>query len=172
LSGATILDVTYGYEVRSLPDEMIDLAVRVVDDATFNASPGTRPVDIFPWGEIFCDISCVFLALHGSHPIFYLVSNLPSWLPGLGFKREAMELHARLMEFVNRPYLFALNQSVSSVNLIHSESHLLCHSLCSTSRQASHRSSRIVSSRRVFPRHKSQTSNGRLQQCSSEEPIR
>jgi hypothetical protein len=53
LSGATILDVTYGYEVRSLPDEMIDLAVRVVDDATFNASPGTRPVDIFPWGENF-----------------------------------------------------------------------------------------------------------------------
>jgi hypothetical protein len=94
-----------------MPDAMVDLAIGIVDDATSNATPGSRLVDFFPWGKQPLMIIC---APHLKIITFGLASRLPSWLPGFRFKREAMEMHSKLLEFVNKPYNFAKNQGFVS----------------------------------------------------------
>jgi hypothetical protein len=42
------------------------------------------------------------------------VEYLPSWLPGAGFKAEALQMRRNLLNFVNEPYAWAKEQVVSS----------------------------------------------------------
>jgi hypothetical protein len=40
------------------------------------------------------------------------VNNMPSWLPGTAFKAEAQRKRKNLMDFVERPFKFAKEQTV------------------------------------------------------------
>lgn len=88
LSGAAILDVTFGYEVSDRDnDEFLVLARQIVGDFGKALVAGAYLVDVFPWLEKF-----------------------PSWLPGMTFLEEARSMRTRLMRFVHEPFEFAKNE--------------------------------------------------------------
>lgn len=46
---------------------------------------------------------------------FSLVRYLPGWLPGMGFKRTAVQWNQTFRELTERPYAFAKKQIVRAV---------------------------------------------------------
>jgi hypothetical protein len=58
------------------------------------SSGGIWPVDIFPF-----------------------LKYLPTWVPGMGFKRNAIQWKAQMEEFVDKPYNFVWSNIVSIVHL-------------------------------------------------------
>nr|ANC28041.1 cytochrome P450 [Polyporus umbellatus] len=80
-SAALVFDLAYGHRPASVDDELVDLAERLTVETVVTGSPGSVLVDFFP-----------------------LLKNVPAWIPGFGFKHQA--LHARLMltELMDKPY--------------------------------------------------------------------
>jgi hypothetical protein len=105
LTERNILDVTYGYEIKDDHDELLNLALHVADEAGQNSTPGARLVEAIPW----CKGPCFFSALYAD---IKQVAYLPSWVPGAGFKKEAMVMRGRWLDFVNRPYEYTRDQIV------------------------------------------------------------
>jgi hypothetical protein len=105
LTERNILDVTYGYEIKDDHDELLNLALHVADEAGQNSTPGARLVEAVPW----CKGSCSSSVLDAD---IKQVAYLPSWIPGVGFKKEAMVMRRRWLDFVNRPYEYTRNQIV------------------------------------------------------------
>jgi hypothetical protein len=49
LTGAIILDTTYGYQIKGTDDKLITLAENVVRDFAVAGVPGAYMVDTLPW---------------------------------------------------------------------------------------------------------------------------
>jgi hypothetical protein len=107
---AIVIDATYGYQVKNEDDDMVDLFDQVMHDFAEGIMPGAHLVDIIPWRM------SQYLILN---PELFLtalsVDLLPSWLPGMGFKKQAEEQHNRLLRFVSVPFTFAKESVVSLV---------------------------------------------------------
>jgi len=99
-AGGLTLSVVYGYETVSNDDEFLCLAEECVDLLAnrIASGGGIWPVDIFP-----------------------SLRYMPLWMPGSGFKKNAMAWKRKMEEFVDRPYEFVKNNLVS---------HLCCLQLC------------------------------------------
>lgn len=82
-AGGLTLLVVYGHRARGKDDEFLQLAEHCVDllSNRIASGGGIWPVDIFP-----------------------ILKRLPLWLPGAGFKRNAIQWKAKMEEFVDRPY--------------------------------------------------------------------
>jgi len=83
--------VVYGYEPVGANDEFLDLAEECVNilSQKIASGGGIWPVDIFP-----------------------SLRHIPLWMPGSGFKRNAIIWKHRMEEFVDRPYEFVKNSMV------------------------------------------------------------
>ena len=91
-SGGLTLSVVYGYEAVSNDDEFLGLAEECVGILAnrIASGGGIWPVDVFPF-----------------------LQHIPTWMPGAGFKRNAIKWRRKMEEFVNRPYEFVKNCMVS-----------------------------------------------------------
>ncbi|PPR04944.1 hypothetical protein CVT26_012772 [Gymnopilus dilepis] len=87
-SGGLTLSVVYGYEAVSNDDEFLGLAEECVGILAnrIASGGGIWPVDVFPF-----------------------LQHIPTWMPGAGFKRNAIKWRRKMEEFVNRPYEFVKN---------------------------------------------------------------
>jgi len=88
-SGAVILRVSHGYTIETEgTDPFVQLAEDALDRAVFPAAQaGVWAVDIFPF-----------------------LQYLPSWLPGMKFKRLARVWARALQDFYDKPFAFVQNQ--------------------------------------------------------------
>jgi hypothetical protein len=75
--------VVYGHEVKSKDDKFLSMAEKCVWllSNRIASSGGIWPVDIFPF-----------------------LKHIPTWVPGMAFKRNAIKWKAQMEEFVNTPY--------------------------------------------------------------------
>ena len=93
-AGAIILKMSHGYDIR----EDNDLVVSVVDTATeqfsLATSPGAFLVDVFP-----------------------VLRYMPSWLPGAGFQRKAIEWKRVIDQMADIPHEFVKARMVRFVSL-------------------------------------------------------
>jgi hypothetical protein len=91
-AGGLTLSVVYGYEAVSNEDEFLYLAEECVNllSNRIASGGGIWLVDIFP-----------------------SLRHIPLWMPGSGFKKNAMAWKRKMEEFVDRPYEFVKNSLVS-----------------------------------------------------------
>ncbi|KAF8629505.1 hypothetical protein AX17_005631 [Amanita inopinata Kibby_2008] len=87
-AGGLTLSVVYGYEAVSNDDKFLMLAEECVDLLAnrIASGGGIWPVDIMPF-----------------------LQHLPTSLPGMSFKRNAIEWKAKMEEFVETPYEYVKN---------------------------------------------------------------
>ncbi|KAF8154735.1 cytochrome P450 [Crassisporium funariophilum] len=94
-AGGLTLSVVYGYEAVSNDDEFLELAEECVNllSNRIASGGGIWPVDIFP-----------------------SLQHMPLWMPGSGFKKNAMIWKKKMEEFVDRPYEFVKNSMKSGTH--------------------------------------------------------
>jgi hypothetical protein len=83
--------VVYGYPVQGSSDPYVTISDNAISSLSY--APGfasTRPAEQFP-----------------------LLSVLPSWLPGMGWKRRVLELRELVEEMSERPWRWTKNELVS-----------------------------------------------------------
>lgn len=75
--------MVYGHEVKSDNDEFLQLAEYCVWllSNKIASSGGIWPVDVFP-----------------------LLKHIPSWFPGMAFKRNAVKWKTSMQEFIDKPF--------------------------------------------------------------------
>ncbi|KAF8965368.1 cytochrome P450 [Flammula alnicola] len=84
-SGGLVLSVVYGYEVSNSNSSFLELGEECVNILSnrIASGGGIWPVDVFP-----------------------ALRHLPLWMPGAGFRRNAVKWKRKMEEFVERPYEF------------------------------------------------------------------
>jgi hypothetical protein len=82
-AGGLTLFVVYGHEVKSKDDIFLTMAEKCVWllSNRIASSGGIWPVDIFPF-----------------------LKYIPTWVPGMAFKRNAIKWKAQMEEFVDKPF--------------------------------------------------------------------
>jgi hypothetical protein len=92
-AGNLTLSVVYGYEVVSNEDEFMKLGEECVDLLAnrISSGGGIWPVDVFPF-----------------------LKHIPLWMPGSGFKKNAIIWKKKMEEFVDKPFEFVKNNVVSA----------------------------------------------------------
>ncbi|KAG1745653.1 cytochrome P450 [Suillus lakei] len=101
-TGAVILRISHGYEVKENNDPFVDLANRVTTQGSQATAPGAFMVDILPF-----------------------LSKVPAWFPGAGFKRIAREWRETLEEMVSAPHKLVKDQMAVGIAPMSFTSNLL-----------------------------------------------
>ncbi|KAG6337367.1 hypothetical protein ID866_1740 [Astraeus odoratus] len=86
-TGNIMSRIAYGYQDQGEQDHIIGLSDRATDIFTKTTVPGAFLVDFIP-----------------------ILTYVPEWFPGAGFKRKAREWRLVFDELVNRPYEFVKEQ--------------------------------------------------------------
>jgi hypothetical protein len=103
-----VLDITYGYQVKQDGDRLVDLIHETVAAFVQSLIPGRYLVDFFPWRELLSSSN-----LHLSEFIgFDSVERLPSWMPGMGFKNDAIRFRNATDEINDTPFEHTKEQLV------------------------------------------------------------
>ncbi|KAF8188653.1 putative monooxygenase [Pholiota molesta] len=79
--GVIITRVTYGYQVQSMDDPMLELGMTAIGNFSKTTMPGKYLVDVIP-----------------------ALRYLPLWMPGAGFLKEAEEMRTQLIDAAYKPY--------------------------------------------------------------------
>lgn len=93
MAGAIIMRVVYGYSIQGTSDPYVtiaDNALRTLQLASGLSAP--HLVDRFP-----------------------VLSSVPAWLPGIGWKRRALAEKHWVDEMSERPWRWTQNEMVSSI---------------------------------------------------------
>ncbi|KZT04130.1 cytochrome P450 [Laetiporus sulphureus 93-53] len=80
-AAAIIFDITYGYRITSCDDEYYVLTGRAIRGTVETGSPAATLVDFFPF-----------------------LQYLPSWFPGSGSNKKALQVRKLVQDTVDRPY--------------------------------------------------------------------
>ena len=99
VTGALIMEITYGMDIKSHEDKFLQTAEHAVEQASRVMIPGAFLVDIFP----IRSSAPRFLgpwALLTVHPT---VKHVPEWFPGAGFKHFTKECRKLLDAAVDGP---------------------------------------------------------------------
>ncbi|KAG1753721.1 cytochrome P450 [Suillus paluster] len=91
-TGAVLLQISYGYEVKENDDPFVDLAERALDQLSRVSVAGAFFVDIMP-----------------------SLAKVPEWFPGIGFKRKARESLETLEKMAGAPYGFVKDQMAAGI---------------------------------------------------------
>ncbi|KAK7060191.1 hypothetical protein VNI00_000956 [Paramarasmius palmivorus] len=105
-TGAVILRISHGYEVKESDDPFIQLADLATEQFSLATSPGQFLVDVVPARK---DLSLVNDESR-TNIIFFQVRHVPDWFPGAGFKRTAKTWASTLSEMVEQPHNFVKQQ--------------------------------------------------------------
>ena len=110
------MNSVYDYDPLPKKDELIGIIVKVVEIVVQLVNPGVEIiVSAVPAGEASTS-SCHYA--HSFSPL--LVLNLPSWLPGMSFKRNMVIARELTERYVEKPFAHSLQKSVSGCELSHS----------------------------------------------------
>ena len=92
-AGGLTLSVVYGYEAVSNEDEFLRLAEECIDllSNRIASGGGIWPVDVFPF-----------------------LKHIPLWMPGSGFKKNAIIWKKKMEEFVDKPFEYVKTSMVSA----------------------------------------------------------
>ncbi|KAI0363937.1 cytochrome P450 [Pilatotrama ljubarskyi] len=77
----TIMEITYGHRIHSMEDEYVKIARNATVETVLAGSPGSMLVDFFP-----------------------VLKNIPVWMPGAGFKRNAFKIRGMVRTLMDMPY--------------------------------------------------------------------
>lgn len=91
-SGAIVLRICYGYEVKDDNDPLIDIAERALNQVARYGITGDFMVDFLP-----------------------SLAKVPEWFPGAGFKRIARECRETIEEMAALPYKFVKDQMAAGI---------------------------------------------------------
>ncbi|PCH38585.1 cytochrome P450 [Wolfiporia cocos MD-104 SS10] len=86
-TAALIMEITYGYTVTSADDKYVALITEAMNGVTESGSTGATLVDFFP-----------------------VLKYIPSWLPGAGFKRNALAVRRLVEAACDGPYEWTKRQ--------------------------------------------------------------
>jgi len=118
-AGLTLM-VLYGHKVTSADDQFMKLAAESTEVLSNKlvTGGGVWAVDIFPFR------ACVRLSLSPGCVLWFshdrnatAVRYIPSWFPGAGFKRSAVEWKKLIEDFVNEPYEDCKRKIVSRLSI-------------------------------------------------------
>ncbi|OJT11091.1 O-methylsterigmatocystin oxidoreductase [Trametes pubescens] len=76
-----LLEITFGCPVKTLDDELVRLAERAISGMNHAGRAGSVPVDFVP-----------------------ILKHIPSWTPGISFKRNAMVVRRHVEEYLDTGY--------------------------------------------------------------------
>jgi len=93
LTAAMILKMAYGYQVED-DDVLIRIVDRAVEEFSLSTAPGAFLVDTFP-----------------------LLENVPTWMPGAGWKKKVRAWARDLDVMCDMPYEFTKKQMVNALAL-------------------------------------------------------
>lgn len=98
--------MVYGHEVKSDNDEFLQLAEYCVWllSNKIASSGGIWPVDVFP-----------------------LLKHIPSWFPGMAFKRNAVKWKTSMQEFIDKPFEYVQESLVRKFILYAQPLHIKRH---------------------------------------------
>ncbi|KAF6766308.1 cytochrome P450 [Ephemerocybe angulata] len=94
-SAAVVLRMLYGHDVATDGDKYVELAAQVTAAITKAGPFGTFKVDYIPW-----------------------LRFVPSWMPGAGWKREALESRKKARQLLNEPFAQAKADLISGQEAI------------------------------------------------------
>ena len=101
MTGANIMEATYGIKVLPEDDPFIELA-EAGQEAVSKCVLGFYLVEIFPLR------TCVVFVLNSlnvsTDALEYIVRYVPAWFPGAGFKRQAAVWHEAAARQLHVPY--------------------------------------------------------------------
>ncbi|KZT72684.1 cytochrome P450 [Daedalea quercina L-15889] len=83
-TGASILNITYGYTVEREDDQLVELVDRAVEEFSLASTPGANYADAIP-----------------------ILTRVPTWFPGAGWKRRALAWRRDRESTFNMPFEFA-----------------------------------------------------------------
>lgn len=106
-----LLEITFGRPVKTVNDELVRLAERAVSGMNHAGRPGSVPVDFVP--------ICEALNAPGIKQRIntYSVKYIPSWMPGISFKREALAIRKHVDEYLETGYNAVRSAMVRIVSL-------------------------------------------------------
>ncbi|KAI0819806.1 cytochrome P450 [Trametes gibbosa] len=81
-----MLEITYGIPVKSLDDELVRLADTAINGTNLAGRAGSVPVDFLP-----------------------MLKYIPTWMPGAGFKRNALVVREQVKAFLRIGYKHAIS---------------------------------------------------------------
>lgn len=107
-----MLDISYGIETKPEGDEFLDtadMALRGVETCD-----NMSIIDILPWSACFpAMVPFVLLLTHRSRSRTLTVQHIPSWVPGMWWKKKVDILKAQVVRMSDGPYEWLLQQVVS-----------------------------------------------------------
>ncbi|PCH39549.1 cytochrome P450 [Wolfiporia cocos MD-104 SS10] len=89
-TGAILMEIAYGHTVTSAEDPLLSFAEETLDYISSYGHPGAAVVDYFP-----------------------LLKYIPSWMPGMGFKRYANRVRRRVGQMLDAPFQEAADSLLS-----------------------------------------------------------
>jgi len=110
--------ISHGYKVKEKDDPIVRLAELGGEQLSAVTEPGAFLVDLIP--------SCEFSPtnqlgskhlISRSCPVSSLVRYVPSWFPGTGWKKTAEAWRQDLLNLLNAPHQYALDQLVSCAEI-------------------------------------------------------
>lgn len=108
--GTVILNISYGYDANEHGEHLINLVQTATDQFSELSQPGAFLADSLPKRESICmaKIECGLTVIL-THP----VRHLPSWFPGMSWKRSVPEWSRTLHAAAEQPLAFVKRQIVS-----------------------------------------------------------
>jgi hypothetical protein len=102
LSGSIILSIAFGYAVQDGDsDEFVNLGTKLMHEFGDASMPGRYIVDILP-----------------------VIDRLPSWFPGLQYRKIATQMRETQDKFLDKPYEYVQSQLVGHIHPAWSTAHL------------------------------------------------
>lgn len=98
-----LLEITFGRPVKTLDDDLVHLAEQAINGMNHAGRAGAVPVDFVPIREHFQPESPPMRRIRQRIDLF-LVRHIPSWMPGISFKRNAMLVRRSIEEYLNAGY--------------------------------------------------------------------
>jgi hypothetical protein len=103
-----VLKIAYGHSVTSVDDEYVRLADLAAERTAKYNTAGSVLVDMIP-ARTNCRTSFTRLASHYNFSVRYI----PTWLPGAGFKREAISISEDVNAMLTAPFEMVKSQMAS-----------------------------------------------------------
>jgi hypothetical protein len=114
------LKIAYGYSVQPTGDPLVTLANDALDKFSQTTLLGEFPVDIFPIRRSLLTRQSI------DSDNLFLVRHVPSWVPGVKFKKLAREWKQLGIDLFDKPFDYVKSQMVvTNLNLLRLFSHYL-----------------------------------------------
>ncbi|KAI0712878.1 hypothetical protein C8Q72DRAFT_222129 [Fomitopsis betulina] len=98
-----MLEIAYGRTIASHDDSFVAMASSAILRLTEAGSPSASLVDSIPICELRRGSIRAVPCTHCQYP-YIIVRYMPTWLPGSGWKRKALDVRKLMHEVMSIPY--------------------------------------------------------------------